>query len=428
LSVVAVIGAQWGDEAKGKIVDYLAPRADVVVRFQGGSNAGHTVVNERGKFALHLLPCGVLDPRIVSVIGNGVVVDPEVVLQEIDDVQARGIEVSNLHVSDRAHVVLPYHRIQDQLQEESRGEWKLGTTLRGVGPAYEDKVARDGLRVGDLLDETTLYEKLRYVVGQKNRLFSAVYGAAPISFQEVYGRARDYGQRLRPYVDDTVDLLLDSYESGQRIILEGAQATLLDVEFGTYPCVTSSSPSIGSACTGTGLPPRAIGKVVGVFKAYYSRVGSGPFPTELNDELGDLIRQRGNEYGTTTGRPRRVGWFDAVLARYAARINGFDSFVVNALDVLDEFDVIPICREYRYKGETVRRVPGDMHLFALCEPVYEELPGWKTPTTAVRRWEDLPENARRYVERLGELIGCPAAMVTVGLHRDCTIVRDPILP
>jgi adenylosuccinate synthase len=427
VSVVAVIGAQWGDEAKGKIVDYLAGRADVVVRFQGGSNAGHTVVNEHGKFALHLLPCGVLDPRIISVIGNGVVVDPEVVLQEIDDVQARGIDVSNLHISDRAHVVLPYHRIQDQLQEESRGEWKLGTTLRGVGPAYEDKVARDGLRVGDLLDETTLYEKLRYVVGQKNRLFSEVYGAAPISFQEVFDRARTYGQRLRPYVDDTVELLQDCYEAGKRIILEGAQATLLDIEFGTYPCVTSSSPSIGSACTGTGLPPKAIGTVVGVFKAYYSRVGSGPFPTELSDEAGDLIRQRGNEYGTTTGRARRVGWFDAVLARYAARINGFDSFVVNALDVLDEFDVIPVCREYRYKGETLKRVPADMQQFALCEPVYEEMPGWKEPTTGVRRWEDLPRNARRYVERLGELIGCRPAIVTVGLHRDCTIVREPIL-
>jgi adenylosuccinate synthase len=427
VAVVAVIGAQWGDESKGKIVDMLAPRADVVVRFQGGSNAGHTVVNQHGKFALHLLPCGVLDPRIISVIGNGVVVDPEVVLEEIEQLEGRGIPVSNLHISDRAHVVLPYHRIQDKLQEESRGEWKLGTTLRGVGPAYEDKVARDGLRIGDLLDEGGLHDKLRYIVGQKNRIFAEVYGAAPISFQEVFDRAREYGQRLRPYVADTVELLHDCWDDKKKIILEGAQATLLDVEFGTYPCVTSSSPSIGSACTGTGLPPKAIDKVIGVFKAYYSRVGSGPFPTELNDDTGDLIRQRGNEYGTTTGRPRRVGWFDAVLARYAARINGFDAFVVNALDVLDEMDVIRVCREYDFKGETVRRVPADMQQFALCEPVYEELPGWKTPTTGVRRWEDLPPNAQRYVERLGELIGCPAAIVTVGLHREATIMRDPIL-
>jgi adenylosuccinate synthase len=425
---VAVIGAQWGDEGKGKIVDMLAERADVVVRFQGGSNAGHTVVNERGRFALHLLPAGVLDSRIVSVIGNGVVVDPEVLFAEIDDLAAKGVEVTNLHISDRAHVVLPYHLIQDRLQEESRGEWKIGTTLRGIGPAYGDKVARDGLRVGDLIDETILHDKLRYIVGQKNALFSAVYGAAPISFNEAFETARAYGQRLKPYVDDTIELLHTALDAKKRILLEGAQATLLDVEFGTYPCVTSSSPSIGSACTGTGLPPRAIDRVIGVFKAYYSRVGSGPFPTELSDELGDQIRAGGNEYGTTTGRPRRVGWFDAVLARYAARINGFDAFVVNALDVLDQFDTIKICTEYTYKGEPIRHVPADLQFFALCEPVYEEMPGWRTSTQGVRRWEDLPPNAQRYVERLGELIGCPPALITVKLHREGTIVRDPILP
>jgi adenylosuccinate synthase len=422
-----VIGAQWGDEAKGKIVDSLADRADVVVRFQGGSNAGHTVVNDKGRFALHLLPAGALDPRIISVIGNGVVVDPEVLLEEIEQVEGKGIPVSNLHVSDRAHVVLPYHKIQDQLQEESRGEWKLGTTLRGIGPAYGDKVARDSLRVCDLIDEGTLYDKLRYVVGQKSAYFSAVYGAAPISFQEVFEIARGFGERLRPYVDDTVDLLHRCYADRKTIVLEGAQATLLDLEFGTYPFVTSSSPTIGSACTGTGLPPKAIEKVVGVYKAYYSRVGEGPFPSELTDDQGDLIRERGHEYGTTTGRPRRVGWFDAVLARYAARINGFDAFVVNALDVFDVFDVIKICTEYRYKGERVDRVPADMAFFAQCEPVFEELPGWRTPTTAVRRWEDLPKEARRYVERLDELVGCPAALVTVGLERSAMIVRTPVL-
>jgi adenylosuccinate synthase len=432
MSVVAVIGAQWGDESKGKIVDGLAAptsgrSADVVVRFQGGSNAGHTVVNDKGKFALHLLPVGTLYPRIISVIANGVVVDPEIVLQEIDELEGRGISVTNLHVSDRAHVVLPYHKIQDQLQEQSRGEWKLGTTLRGIGPAYEDKVARDGLRVSDLMDDGTLHDRLRYMVGQKNRLFAAVFGAAPISFQEVYDRARGYAQRLRPYVADTVDLLHRCLDEGKNIVLEGAQATLLDVEFGTYPMVTSSSPSIGSACTGTGLPPRAIEKVVGVYKAYYSRVGSGPFPTELDEETGDLIRQRGNEYGTTTGRPRRVGWFDAVLGRYAARVNGFDGFVINALDVLDVFDTIKLCVAYRHNGETINRVPTDARLLAQCEPVYEELPGWKSDTTGARRWEELPTNARRYVERLGELLGCPPSVVTVGLHRDCTIVRTPIL-
>jgi len=425
--VVAVIGAQWGDEGKGKIVDMLAERADVVVRFQGGSNAGHTVVNDKGKFALHLLPAGALDPRIVSVIGNGVVVDPEVLLEEIAQVEAKGIPVSNLHISDRAHVVLPYHQIQDKLQEESRGEWKLGTTLRGIGPAYGDKVARDGLRVCDLLDAGALHDKLRYVVGQKNALFSAVYGAAPISFQEVFETAREYGEKLRPYVDDTVELLLNAYDAKKTILLEGAQATLLDVEFGTYPCVTSSSPSIGSACTGSGLPPKAIDKVIGVFKAYYSRVGEGPFPTELVDEQGDTIRRRANEYGTTTGRPRRIGWFDAILARYAARINGFDAFVLNALDALDEFDTIKVGVEYRYKGEPVKRVPADINFFARCEPVYEHLPGWCAPTTGARRFEDLPKNAQRYVERLAELVGCPCAVVTVGLEREARIVKTEIL-
>lgn len=427
MTVVAVIGAQWGDESKGKIVDLLAGRADIVVRFQGGSNAGHTVVNSKGKFALHLLPVGVLDPRVQSVIANGVVVDPEVVLQEIDDLQGRGIEVSNLHISDRAHVVLPYHRIQDKLQEESRGEWKLGTTLRGVGPAYEDKVARDGIRVGDLLDGETLQERLRYQVGQKNRLFSEVFGAAPIAYQDVLDCARGYADRLRPYITDTVELLHRGWRGGSNIILEGAQATLLDVDLGTYPMVTSSSPSIGSACTGTGLPPKAIDKVIGVYKAYYSRVGSGPFPTELTDERGDLIRQRGNEYGTTTGRPRRVGWFDAVLGRYAASVNGFDGFVVNALDVLDVFDTVKVCVGYRHDTGVLEWVPSDAQLLGRCQPVYEELPGWREPTTGIRRWDDLPKNARRYVERLGELIGCPPAIVTVGLHRDCTIIRDAIL-
>lgn len=428
MSVVAVIGAQWGDEGKGKIVDMLADRADVVVRFQGGSNAGHTVVNEKGRFALHLLPAGALDPRVISVIGNGVVVDPEVLLQEIEQVESKGIPVSNLHVSDRAHVVLPYHKIQDQLQEESRGEWKLGTTLRGIGPAYGDKVARDSVRVCDLLDGGTLYDKLRYVVGQKSAYFSSVYGAAPISFQEIFETARRFGERLRPYVDDTVDLLHRCWGDGKTIVLEGAQATLLDLEFGTYPFVTSSSPTIGSACTGTGLPPRAIDRVVGVFKAYYSRVGEGPFPSELTSQCSEVIRARGNEYGTTTGRPRRVGWFDAVLARYAARINGFDHYVVNALDVLDEFDVIKVCVGYEYRGERVDRVPADVAFFAQCEPIFEELAGWRVPTTAIRHWEELPKEARRYVQRLDQLVGCPAAVVTVGLERGAMIVRHPILP
>lgn len=422
-----MIGAQWGDESKGKIVDLLAQRADVVVRFQGGSNAGHTVVNTKGKFALHLLPVGVLDPRIVSVIANGVVVDPEVVLSEIADLEARGIPVTNLKISDRAHIVMPYHRIQDQLQEQSRGEWKLGTTLRGIGPAYEDKAARDGLRVVDLMDLESLHERLAYIVGQKNRLFSAVFGAAPISFHDVFESVRAYADRLRPYVCDTVELLHDAYSAGKNIILEGAQATLLDVEFGTYPTVTSSSPSIGTACTGTGLPPKAIDRVVGIFKAYYSRVGNGPFPTELSGDLGHAIRERGGEYGTTTGRPRRVGWFDAVLGKYAAKINGFDYCIINALDVLDEFETVKICVGYEHDTGRIDRVPADVNLLSRCRPIYEDMPGWRTPTTAARSFEDLPPRAQAYIDRIGQLIGCPSAIVTVGLHRDCTITRVPLL-
>jgi len=427
VTVVAVIGAQWGDESKGKIVDGLADRADLVVRFQGGSNAGHTVVNERGKFALHLLPVGVLDPRITSVIANGVVVDPEVVIEEIDELERRGIPVTNLKISDRAHVVLPYHKIQDQLQEQSRGEWKLGTTLRGIGPAYADKASRDGLRMCDIIDPENLHDRLSYVVGEKNRLFSSVYGAAPISFAQVLERTAVYARRLKPFVCDTVELLQDAVAAGKNVILEGAQATLLDIEFGTYPTVTSSAPSVGSACIGTGLPPKAIDRVVGVFKAYYSRVGNGPFPTELDNALGETIRKRGNEYGTTTGRPRRVGWFDAVLGRYAARLNGFDHFVINALDVLDEFETIRICVGYEHDTGRLDRLPADTNVLARCRPIYEDLPGWRRPTTAARRWEDLPREAQHYVDRIGQLIGCPPAIVTVGLHRKCTIVRTPLL-
>lgn len=427
MAVVAVVGAQWGDEGKGKIVDLLAQRAKYVVRYQGGSNAGHTVVNHLGTFKLHLVPSGILHPQVTCVIGNGVVVDPEMLIEELTNLRARGVDTSGLRISDRSHVVMPYHSIQDRLEEDARGEWKIGTTLRGVGPAYADKVAREGIRMVDLLDLSSLRARLMYLVGQKNRILGEVYGAAPIAVHDTYAACDRYRELLGDQVVDTLTLLQDAVRNGDHVVLEGAQGTLIDIEFGTYPFVTSSSPSVGAACTGTGLPPKAIDRVFGVFKAYYTRVGSGPFPTEMTSDVAEGIRQRGNEYGTTTGRSRRIGWFDAVLAAYAARINGFDAFVLNHLDVYDPLDSIKLCVGYRLGGEIVQRVPAAIDEFARCEPVYEELPGWQRSTAEARRLEDLPKEARRYIDRIGELVGAPVAMISLGPHRDQTIVQQDVV-
>ena len=426
MSVLAIVGAQWGDEGKGKLVDELAARADYVVRYQGGANAGHRVVRDGEEFAFHLAPAGMLNPGVTCIIGNGVVVDPRALLDEMEELRAHGIDVSRLHVSDRAHVVMPYHILLDRLEEDSRGAEKIGATLRGIGPAYVDKYSRTGIRMADLLDVDSLRTKLAATLAQKNRMITQIYGGAPLSLEEIHSEYVAYGQRLRPHIADTQTMIQGAYDAGKRILLEGAQAALLDVDFGTYPYVTSSSTVAGGAATGSGLPPRAIEHVMGVYKAYTTRVGSGPMPTELLDATGDTMREVGHEFGTTTGRPRRCGWFDAVAGRYVARINGLDSFAVMKLDVLDGFETIRICTSYRAGDQVIDSMPANLEDLKICEPVYEEWPGWMTSTARAQRWEDLPANARRYLQRIEELLGTRLALVSVGASRGDTIAVSPL--
>ena len=422
MTVVAVVGGQWGDEGKGKIVDLLAERADVVARCQGGNNAGHTVVNPLGEFKLNLIPSGVFDPRRISIMGNGMVINPQVLLAEIDNLTSHGVDVNGLRISDRAHVVMPYHVLLDQLEEEARGARSIGTTRRGIGPAYADKVARIGIRMGDLLDEETFSEKLATVLDQKNHILKQLYGASPLSYDDLKSEHMRYARRLAPHITETTSIMHQAVADGKHVLLEGAQGTLLGVDFGTYPYVTSSSPTAGGACEGVGLGPTCLDQAMGVFKAYTTRVGKGPFPTELANELGDHIRERGSEYGTTTGRPRRCGWFDAAVAGYSARLNGLHSIAITRLDILDTMSSIKVCTAYRCAGETVNTLPALLSTYARCEPVYEEHPGWMTSTCDVRRFEDLPVAARKYVTRLAQLIGCKLAIVSVGPARDQTIM------
>lgn len=425
MSVLVIVGAQWGDEGKGGIVDHLAEQAQVVARYQGGTNTGHTVVNDLGTFKLHLIPSGIFDPRVTCVIGTGVVVDPRALLEEIDGLVAAGVSVANLFVSDRAHVVLPYHLILDALEEDQRGEANLGTTRRGVGPAYADKVSRAGLRMCELVDASTLRERIFEAVALKNRLISGVYGHAPIDPSPVFELYREFGERLKPHVTDTSLLIQDAIAMGQNVLLEGAQATLLDIDYGTYPYVTSSSPTAGGACVGLGIGPTQIDRVVGVFKAYQTRVGAGPFPTELVNGVGEHLRGRGQEFGTTTGRPRRCGWFDAVLARHAVRVNGMQGAAITKLDVLDDLPTIRVCTGYRLDGQIANRLPANLATFGRCEPIWEDLDGWCSPTGQARRLEDLPTAARQFVDRIAELVGCSIDLVSVGSHRRQTIVLNP---
>ena len=421
---LAVLGAQWGDEGKGKIVDLLTPHFSIVARYQGGHNAGHTVYVNGTKFILRLIPSGILHPDVTCVIGNGLVVDLHALFAEVDELVLNGIRVEGrLLVSDKAHLILPYHRDLDLLSEARRGERKIGTTSRGIGPAYEDKIARRGIRVGDLFDPKGLEQNVRDNVTARNRLVQETV----MDWRTVFEDVLRYGERLRPWVRD-ISLLLDqATRAGQSILFEGAQGTLLDIDHGTYPYVTSSSATIGGVCTGLGVGPRAIGAVMGVVKAYTTRVGEGPLPTELTGEMGDRLRESGNEYGAVTGRPRRCGWYDAVAVRYAARINGLDSLALTKLDVLDSLDRIEICTAYRCGGRTLTEFPSDLGQLAACEPVYESMPGWPTPTKGVRRFEDLPAAARRYIARLEEVSGVRAALVSTGSERDDTILRDDIL-
>lgn len=425
MAVLVVVGAQWGDEGKGGIVDHLASQAQVVARYQGGSNAGHTVVNDLGTFALHLLPSGILDPDVTCIVGPGVVVDPWDLLKEIDLVTSRGVSVDKLFVSERAQVVMPYHPILDNLEEEERGEANLGTTRRGIGPAYADKVSREGLRMVELIAGAGLRERVFDLVERKNRVLTRLYGADPLDPHQVYERLKNVAERIKPHVTDTVAMIHQSIDRGEQILCEGAQATLLDIDYGTYPYVTSSSPIAGGACTGLGIGPTQIDQVMGVFKAYLTRVGTGPFPTELGDDLGAHLRERGAEYGTTTGRARRCGWFDAVVARHAVRVNGMSSAAITKLDVLDDLPSIKVCVGYRLEGKAIDTLPAYLPTYAKCEPIWEEFPGWNEPIGEARSVADLPRNARVYLDQLSRFIGCPIDLISVGSHRKQTIAVNP---
>ena len=420
--VVILVGGQWGDEGKGKIIDLLSEKADMVIRSQGGNNAGHTVVNAGQEFRFHLIPSGILYPKTTCVIGNGVVLDPRVLLEEMEQVQSRGISIDRLVISDRAHLIMPWHPIFDKLEEEQRGDDRLGTTWRGIGPAYADKIRRIGFRVGDLTKPRFLEKKLTFVLNKiKNPIFEDLYHVAPLNLERILEEYTAYGVRLGPYIKDIFPIIQQALRTSERILLEGAQGSMLDLDFGTYPYVTSSSPTAGGALTGSGIPPSAVDLTMGVFKAYTTRVGYGPMPTELDNALGEQIREIGVEYGTTTGRPRRVGWFDAVVGRYSVALNGIGSIALTKLDVLDEFDPIRICTGYISKGELHEFPMSNISHLKHCEPVYETLPGWRSSITAIRKPDDLPKAARRYIDRIGELCGAPVDIVSVGAARDQTV-------
>jgi len=421
---LAILGAQWGDEGKGKIVDLVTPHFSIVARYQGGHNAGHTVYVSGKKFILRLIPSGILHPSVTCVIGNGVVVDPKALLAEVDELIAAGVDVGNrIVVSDKAHLILPYHRDLDLLSEARRGERKIGTTSRGIGPAYEDKIARRGIRAGDLADPAGLEQNVRANVDARNRLVQDT----TMDAVDVLADLAKHAERLKPWVRDVSLMLAEAMKRGQAILFEGAQGTLLDIDHGTYPYVTPSNASVGGVCTGLGVPPKSIGAVLGVVKAYATRVGEGPFPTELTSDMGNLLRDSGNEYGSVTGRPRRCGWYDAVAVRYGVRINGLDALALTKLDVLDSVDTLEICTSYKCGGRTLTEFPSDLSQLAACTPVYESMPGWKTATKGVRRFEDLPEAARKYIARLEEVSGVRAAIVSTGSERDDTILRKDVL-
>jgi adenylosuccinate synthase len=421
---LAVLGAQWGDEGKGKIVDLLTPGFDIVARYQGGHNAGHTVYINGVKFVLRLIPSGILHPGVTCVIGNGVVIDPQALFQEIDELTKNGVSVEGrLVVSDKAHVILPYHRDLDLLAEARRGERKIGTTSRGIGPAYEDKIARRGVRIADLADPAGLEQNVRDNVNARNRLVHD----STMDWKPVYETLLTHAERLRPMVKDVSLFLDDAMRAGRQILFEGAQGTLLDIDHGTYPYVTSSNASIGGVCTGLGVGPRAISTVLGVVKAYTTRVGEGPLPTELTGEMGKRLRDSGNEYGAVTGRPRRCGWYDAVAVRYGVRINGLDALALTKLDVLDGLETIEVCTAYKCGSRTLKDFPSDISRLAACEPIYESWPGWSAPTRGMRRFADLPAAAKRYVARLEEVSGVPVAVVSTGSERNDTIIREDVL-
>ncbi|KLI44952.1 adenylosuccinate synthetase [Brachyspira hyodysenteriae] len=422
MASVIIVGTQWGDEGKGKIVDYLAENCEYVVRSQGGSNAGHTVVVNNVKYKLRLLPSGILHKNKVCVIGNGVVIEPKVFLSEIDSLIEKKVNISNLKISDRAHVLMPYHKILDELQEEDLGENKLGTTKNGIGPCYMDKSSRLGIRIVDLMNKETFAKKLKFNVELKNKLLKKLYNHDGVNYDELLKEYLGYAEKLRPFVADTTTILNKAIKEKKNILFEGAQATMLDLDHGTYPFVTSSYPAAGGACTGSGVGPRKIDNVIGVVKAYATRVGEGPFPSELFDDVGQFIRDKGGEYGTVTGRARRCGWLDACVVKYASYVNGLDSIAITRLDILDELDKLKICVAYKYNGEILEGYPADLDILSKVEPVYEEFEGWKTSTRDIREYDKLPENAKKYLKRLSEVIETDISIVSVGAGRDETII------
>jgi adenylosuccinate synthase len=422
--VILVVGGQWGDEGKGKIIDLLSERSDMVIRAQGGNNAGHTVVTEHGEFKFQLMPSGILHPHVTCVIGNGVVADPRVLIREIEQLRERGIEPSNLVISERAHLVMSYHPLFDQLEESARGDDRLGTTWRGIGPAYADKVRRIGFRIGDLQKEVFMRKKLDFVVGQvKNPILHDLYREKSFDYDRMFEEYLGYASALDPYIHDTFPIVQDALDRRASILIEGAQATMLDLDFGTYPYVTSSSTTAGGHCTGSGIPPTRIDSAIVVCKAYTTRVGYGPFPTELRDHVGDGIRERGHEFGTVTGRPRRVGWFDGAVARYASRLNGATSIALTKLDVLDEMPELRVAVGYDFRGAFHDHPMANISHLKHCEPRYETLPGWEQPIGDCRSWRDLPANCRAYVERVEDLCGAPIELIGVGPRREQFIVR-----
>ena len=427
MPAVVIVGAQWGDEGKGKATDLLAGRIDYVVKFNGGNNAGHTVVIGDEKYALHLLPSGILTPGVTPVIGNGVVIDLEVLAEELDGLAARGLDVSKLLVSSHAHVITLYHRTLDKVTERFLGKRQIGTTGRGIGPTYADKINRVGIRIQDLFDEGILRQKVEGALEQKNHLLVKVYNRRAISADEVVDDLLKYQDMVRPMVSDTSLLLNDALDQGKTVLFEGGQATMLDVDHGTYPFVTSSNATAGGAATGSGVAPWRLSRIVGIVKAYTTRVGSGPFPTELDDEWGEWLRERGAEFGTTTGRPRRTGWFDAPIARYATRVNGITDYVLTKLDVLTGLEKIPVCVAYEVEGQRVDEVPWSQSDFHHAKPIYENLPGWKEDIRGAREFSDLPQAAQDYVETLEQMINQRISVIGVGPGRDEVVVRHDLL-
>ncbi len=427
LANVVVIGAQWGDEGKGKITDLLSGSADVVVRYQGGVNAGHTVVVDNQTFKLHLIPSGILYPDTECIIGSGTVIDPRILIEELDQLESLKISTKNLMISQTAHVTMPYHRLLDQASEQQRGSQKIGTTGRGIGPTYADKSERTGIRIIDLMETESLPDQLRWTISNKNVILEKLYNLPPLDPEAVIEEYLQYAERLRPHVVDASLKIYAAVQDRRNILFEGAQGTLLDLDHGTYPYVTSSNPVAGGACVGTGVGPTMIDRVIGVAKAYTTRVGEGPFPTEMVDGIGQILCDRGAEFGTTTGRQRRCGWFDAVIGRYAVRINGLDCLAITKLDVLDGLDEIKVCIAYDIDGERCEHFPSSARTFARCEPIYETVPGWKESTADCRKLEDLPQTALDYLKFLAELMKVPIAIVSLGASRDQTIiVEDPI--